>query len=77
MQSVLFYISLSTLKFACHFIAQSLTVGDIVTVLLQALTITYCPCYSKVVFTYKLLSLYCSLAPTLVHYEHAEKHKSL
>lgn len=40
--------------------------------LLQDLTITYCPCYSNVVFSYKFLCLHCFLAPALVPYEHDE-----
>lgn len=65
MQYSLFYISLSTLKHACHFIALSFTVGNTVMVL----TITYSPCYYKVAFTYSLLTSHCSLALTVVLYE--------
>lgn len=65
MQYSLFYISLSTLKHAFHFIALSFTAGET----LMVLTITYCPCYCKVAFTYSLLTSHCSLALTVVLYE--------
>lgn len=70
--SVHYFISLSTLKCACHFIAQSFTAGVTVMVLLQVLTITYCPRCSKAAFTSTLSSSHCSLPLTLVLYEHGE-----